>query len=65
MHALSRRLLADRHLRGLAPTPPPCDLHAVTPLAHPDRRAPDPSRDAELRPSCLSGITEPPVAASP
>jgi hypothetical protein len=49
MTALRRRLLEDRHLRGLAPRTQQCDLEAVKHLAQHDRRAPDHMSEAELR----------------
>jgi hypothetical protein len=62
MHARRRRRLADLPRRGLAPKPQPCDLDAGTPLAYHSRRAPDQSRAAERRPSCLDVITATPAA---
>jgi len=62
MTALRRRLLEDRPLRGLAPRPPPCDLEAVWPLRHHDRRAPEQLREAELRQYGRCLITDQQVA---
>jgi hypothetical protein len=42
-------MLEDLQLRGLAPKTQPCDLDAVKPLAHHDRRAPGQISAAELR----------------
>jgi integrase/recombinase XerD len=64
MTARRRRMLEDRHLRGLAPKPQPCSLQAVKHLAQHDRRAPDQIREAELRQSCLSLLKEQQVAES-
>jgi integrase/recombinase XerD len=64
MTALRRRRLEDLHLRGLAPRTPPCSLEAVKHLAPPDRRAPDPMSEEELRQYFLSLLKEKPGAES-
>jgi hypothetical protein len=64
MTALRRRMREDLHLRGVAPKPQPGSLDAVTPLAPYDRRAPDQSREEEIRPYFRSLLHEKQVAES-
>ena len=64
MTALRRRMVEDRHLRGLAPKTQPCYVDAVKQLAQHDRRSPDQISEEELRPSCLFLLNEKQVADS-
>ena len=62
MTALSRRMREDLHLRGVAPTTPPCYLDAVKHVAPHYRQAPDQSSAEEIRQDFLSVSNEKQVA---